>query len=264
MNKTRSLYCYFGRNEKHDYIATPMDSCIVAGRCGAGKSTFLNSMLVRLIQETNPNDISIHYHDCKSCESYIWKESIPNGKCIPQFYCIEEYYDSDNGFQSFSKLTVSLSSLYQEVQRRLEVCKEQDVEQYLSLDSIGNSILFIIDEYQVYVEKECKNDGWLEHIVRFVIENSRKTGVYLMLCSQGVHPISEELVKEFPIKVVTPCSEELSNLFIGNNAAYMDEAKYGVVWIKNGKDYPTRLYVPFYPDTWIRKFVGYYSMRKQE
>lgn len=44
----------------------------------------------------------------------------------------------------------------------------------------------------------------------------------------------------------------------------MDEARYGVVWVKNGKDYPTRLYVPFYPDTWIRKFVGYYSIWKQE
>ena len=85
-----------------------------------------------------------------------------------------------------------------------------------------------------------------------------------MLCSQGTRPISDGLVKEFPIRIVTPCDEKLSNLFIGNNAAYMDEARHGVVWVKNGKDYPTRLYVPFYPDTWIRKFVGYYSIWKQE
>ena len=264
MNKSRNLYYYFGRNEKHDYVATPMDSCIIAGKCGAGKTTFLNSLLVRLIQETNPNDISIHYHDCKGIESKLWSDNIPDGKCIPQFYCIEQYNGYGNKGRNFAHLTVMLSNLYQEVQRRLEVCKEQGVEQYLSLDSIGNSILFIIDEYQLYVQEECKNDGWFEHVVRFITENSIKTGVYLMLCSQYDCSVSEELVKEFPIKIVTPCSEEISNLFIGNNAAYMDVAKYGVVWVRNGSDYPTRLYVPFYPDTWIRKFIGYYSIWKQE
>lgn len=264
MNKSRNLYYYFGRNEKHDYIATPMDSCIIAGRTGAGKSTFIDSLLVRLIQETNPKDITIQYHDCKGFESKLWTDSIPDGKCIPQLYRVTQYDNSVTGDKNFKHLTVSLSSLYQEVQRRLDVCREQDAEQYLNLDTMSNSILFIIDEYQYYVEEECKNDGWFEHVVRYIVENSKKTGVYIMLCSQGTRPISDGLVKEFPIRIVTPCDEKLSNLFIGNNAAYMDEARYGVVWVKNGKDYPTRLYVPFYPDTWIRKFVGYYSIWKQE
>jgi hypothetical protein len=63
---------------------------------------------------------------------------------------------------------------------------------------------------------------------------------------------------------VTPIDEETSNLFIGNNAAAMDSAQSGVVWVKVNKSYPNRLYVPFYPDTWLRKFVGYYSVRNED
>jgi hypothetical protein len=265
MNKLREQYYYFGRDEEHCYLATPMLSCIVAGRCGAGKTTFLNSLLVRLIQETNPDELSIYYNDFTGEDSHIWSDNIPDNKFIPQLKEVRRFGSMD-GVESFEKFGQSLNNLLDIIATRRTDCIREGVENYrdIAKDYGGEEILYIINEYQVYSEF-TGNKEWFDTTIGRILSVCDAMGVHLLLLSQSnKNALSDKTILKFPIRIVTPISEDVSNLFIGCNLASMCKEKYGIIWIKNGKYNPYKLYVPFYPDTWIRKFIGYYSIRKQK
>ena len=260
MNKSRELYYYFGRNAKHDYVAFKMRNCIVAGRTGAGKSVFLNNVLIRLIQECHPNDIEIYYHDCKGVEARIWTDSIPMNKVIPQLKQIKLYGWEET---EYSSLTDTIIEFKKELDDRARMCEQLGVSDYTDIPELKAKLL-IIDEYQAYVEATGIG-SFFDESIKEINEKSCMTGMYIMLLSQSNHNcLSDNTVLSFPIRIVTPCSDEVSNLFVGSNVAAMADERYGVVWVKGRKEYPEKLYVPFYPDTWIRKFIGYYSVRQHE
>lgn len=86
-----------------------------------------------------------------------------------------------------------------------------------------------------------------------------------MLVSQGgVRGLEGLDINSFNIRACLPTDEETSNTLLGNNCAARENDRYGMVWVKDSANLPIRLYVPFYPDTWIRKFIGYSSVRIQK
>jgi hypothetical protein len=269
MKRTRDLYYYFGRNEKYDYVATCMQSAVVAGRCGAGKSTFLNSLLVRVIQETNPRELDICWHDFAFGDAAIWVNSIPDRKNIPQFKEIHQYVAGDGTSikELYSEFENSLMALKSLVYNRARECVRAHVDCYDDVydkKSGVKDVIFIINEYQRFCDTPAKMK-WFNDSISKILDHADDVGVHLLLLSQSNRDaLSGETILKFPIRIVTPIDEETSNLFIGNNAAAMDSAQSGVVWVKVNKSYPNRLYVPFYPDTWLRKFVGYYSVRNED
>ena len=258
MNKTRELYYYFGRNEKHDYIAMSMDSCIVTGNIGRGRDTFLNSLLVRLIQETNPKELDISFYDMTGANSFLWDGAVPMGKVIPQFKEVVSYsmcYEKEEYFT----LTKKLRDTLEDAENRVAYCELQKINSYLESDSTKKTELIIMSDFKYYLRSGV-NKVWFRDTIKYLVENAKMTGIYLMLLGYDYSDM-EDVVKCFPIRVVTPCSEDTSNLFIGCNMAGLDNSKSGVVYVKNGDKFPIKLYVPFYPDTWLRKFIGYYSVR---
>ena len=258
MNKTRELYYYFGRNEKHDYIAMPIDSCVVTGNIGRGMYTFLNSFLVRLIQETNPKELDISFYDMTGTNSFLWAGAVPIGKVIPQFKEVVSF-DMSSTEEEYYDFTKRLQDILEDAENRVAYCESHKINSYLDADITKKTELIIISDFRYYF-KSGANKVWLKETIKYLVESAKITGIYLMLLDYDYSGF-DDIVKCFPIRIVTPCSESISNLFIGCNMAGLDDAKHGVIYIKNGDKLPIKLYVPFYPDTWLRKFVGYYSVR---
>ncbi len=275
MNNLRKLYYYFGRDEKYNYIATPMQSALIVGRCGSGKSVLLKSLLVKLIQECSPAMLDIRLHGVKGVETAMWSELIPEGRRIPHISQIVNYavgYNlsdpvKDAQFQhDTGVLMAELRDLVQTVKDRETVCREMGLQDYSSVMSDGDSdekcILLIIDDYELMSE-DFEVGEQFDEAVSFIASRSSVSCVYVMLLGNR---LSEGLKKDsamysFRIRAAVPTDEDTSNLMLGNNCAAKEYEKYGVVWVKDFNNYPIRLYVPFYPDTWIRKFIGYSSVR---
>ncbi len=275
MNNLRKLYYYFGRDEKCNYIATPMQSALVIGRCGGGKSVLMNSLLVKLIQECSPNMLDIRLHGLKGIETVFWSNLIPEGRRIPHVSEIINYaigYDfedlvTDNKFQhNTDMLMTELSDLIHIVKDRVAICEEMGIQDYSSVMSNGDSneksILLIIDDYEI-ASDDLEVGEQFNEAVSYIASKSNISCVYVLLfgnrLTKGLKNNSRLL--SFRVRAAVPTDEETSNLILGNNCASMENERYGVVWVKDSNNYPIRLYVPFYPDTWIRKFVGYSSVR---
>jgi hypothetical protein len=167
----------------------------------------------------------------------------------------------------FSEFETSLTDLYNLVLRRIVECEDANIQSYNDLDDKKNGtkdVIFIVNEYQKFCNTHQRM-LWFDEMINKILERADDVGVHLFLLSQSnKNALSDKTVKKFPIRIVTPIDEMTSNLFIGNNAAAMDSEVAGVIWVKTAKYYPSRLYVPFYPDTWIRKFIGYYSVRDKD
>lgn len=273
MNNLRRLYYYFGRNEKWGYPAIPMQSALVVGRVGSGKSTLLNSILVKLIQECNPSMLDIRIHGFKGGDSSIWSDLIPEGRRIPHVSQIEKYsvrhHYSDTADVSdyrhdFKEFVKELNNLADVVTERVNKCEENRVSDYTEIMSNGEckdkTILLIIDEFQVITEDRLYSD-WFNETVCYINGWSNISGVYIMLSSQNFSGLYDSTIESFKLRAALPVEEDTSNLLLGNNCAAMEKEKYGIVWVKNSNDFPVRLFVPFYPVTWLRKFIGYSSVR---
>lgn len=261
MNKqARELYYYFGRNDAHDYVATPVGNAVIAGVTGAGKSTLLQSVLIRFIQECHPNDVKILIDDCKGLDLRIWSE-LPEGKVIPQIDSVILYNGSSEG--NCKQFLDRFNSIYEEAKCRYQACANNRLSHYSDIEDVTSykTIIYIVDEYQVFFEKFYDE---LNEKLSYILKTSYLTGIYVMLSSQSYkNAISRDLLVNFNIGICTPrVPEEVSNIILGNNCASMDGDRHGSIFIRCGNKMPIKLYVPFYPDTWIRKFIGYYSVRK--
>lgn len=259
MNKTNNeLFYYLGRDEAHNYVATPISNMIIAGHTGAGKTVFLNNVLIRIMQECNPSGIKMQLIDCKGYEYDWWKEAIPENKELPYFsqidICKPEYAPyCVNG---------ALDGLVTLIQDR------KDAVDYNMGNVSFDSVVLIVDEYQCAMIEDEKIAEGIKHKLEYILKHSEDVNVYVIFCSQShLNTLPEDIVKLFTTRVCTRLAkdcEDISNLYLGNNCAAMEEITTGVVWVKYNKRLPIRFYVPFYPDTWIKKFIRTYSVYKKE
>lgn len=246
---SRRLYYYFGRNSDYDYVATKMASAVLTGDTCSGKTTFIESMLVRLIQESNPRDIDIYLYDCKGTSFQGWLTGVPDGKVFPHIrdiVCSGVNGDaSDAAVKTLKKLCAN-------------------IQQYLkgNLQPPKSKSLCIIDEFTVICACSKLRKDFFDCIT-YILENGDEFGVYVLVASQFETDFANErFINRFPIRICTPTSSDelASDLLLGNNCAAKEENPHGVVWVKTGARYPVRLYVPFYPRTWIKKFVRVFSV----
>ena len=274
--KVRDLYVYPGRDELHNYIAYPLSNMLIAGKPGAGKSVFLNSLMVRMIQECHPDDIRITIHDMKGVEFYRWETDVPRGRFIPQMQKVNSYYQNIDVAEMNTRKHVirPYSSFYEELDKLEELVlgRKNKLEKYkfeswrdaytVGID-IGGRLVIIIDEYEAFMSR-LDNAARLRGFVEKIIPISENVGVYFIFASQSDLGLREDMVSLFTTRVVTPCSENLAMSVIGSKSPGRSSYKYGVVWVAHEDEEIRKLFVPFYPDTWISKFIKYYSINTGE
>ncbi len=260
MKRIKDIYYYFGRNDRHDYIATPIGNVLLSGKTVAIKSVVLDSIIVRMIQERNPSDIDIHVSGLGTSGLNVWK-NMPEGKVIPQIKSVNMYSSVSND-KAFGEFFRVLRDAYDEAMLRSIACSENNLESYKMLGgSRAKAVLYIMDEYQTFANRDKDS---FNNLVSKIVSSSYVSGVYLMLSSGcNMDALAKDTVSKFDIGACIPCVDDLeSNAIIGNDLASRDKDPYGALWVRNRNEAPVRMCVPFYPDTWIKKFIWCYSVRK--
>ena len=218
--------------------------------------------------ECNPRELFIDIVVNRACDLYPWETAYFGKKVVPQIrkvnYLTSHIADSDYAdVFYFKELT---QGILDEIQERERVFKEAGAIDYIQYKELGgdryNQVVTIITEFQAYwdmANEELRD--WLTKAWESIIGDSEDVGMFFVMASQSTHKsISDACVSYFTTKACLKASESLSRFILGDGRAACNLSKYGDCFIKYASKDPIHIYIPFYPDTWISKFIRYYSV----
>ena len=227
--ESSSLLLAMGKNAFGDvYIANlcNMPHMLVAGATGAGKSVFLNSILVSLIAKNSPKDLKLLLVDPKQLEFSLY-ESLPH-------LIMPVVTESKTGSLAFSWVV-------QEMERRYSILKELSVRNIDSFnkkvrEGVPKEVILKIKEffkpgcrdfflpYLVVVVDEfgdlilSKNGKDIENNVCRLAAKARAAGIHLILATQrpSVDVITGLIKSNFPTRVSFKVSTSVDSRTILN------------------------------------------------
>lgn len=247
MAKRKELFYYLGRDTQYGYPATKMGNMLVCyGNHAGGITPFVNNLIIKLVQEYNPRDISIEIvssHTRGTVNTLLWRSALTNKRIIPQ---LKDISILEIGSGEFEKLTY-------EYLNRMSM-------RHMNTEQEHKKTVIVIDNFDEFLST-LGDDGitnW-EHLIM----QSAQYGLYFIALAADVRSF-KELVYYFNLKACFRTSVECSKIMLGNDSAAMPSFYAQQVYIKEPNKELQKLYVPFYPDTWIEKFCRYYGVLPSE
>jgi energy-coupling factor transporter ATP-binding protein EcfA2 len=199
-----------------------MQSLLIAGSTGAGKSNVLNAMLCTLIKYNDPRRLRLVLVDLKGGVELSPYKALPH---------IQEVLgpDEDGKPQKIVKrkedVLPALGWVIREVDRRaalLEAKEVRDIGDYNQHWGPLPHIIVVIDEY-ADVKTEPKLGAQAEELLINVSNRGRAAGVHVILCTQSPtsEVVSGRVKNAMPAKLVfAMANEHTSQAVLGNRRAH--------------------------------------------
>lgn len=217
----RELYMYPGRLENHDYKAYRLQNTSIEGD---EYIPVVNNIIFRLIQESNPKELRIHpYLGDKSIWNNLKNMKDSYNKYIPQMHLNKTI----NNSEEFCSL---IKEVYENIMDTINKHKLGD-----------KSIVYIIEASFDFTDEQRQE---LSKMISYIYTYGSVNGYYIMFVGRDI----DDIIKtDIALKISTSKGE--------NN----DSCKQGIANIVSS-DSSSSVYIPFYPDTFLTKFMRYYSV----
>lgn len=153
-----------------------LPNLLVLGVTGAGKTTFLNDLILSILYKADPKDVQMALIDTKGVD-------LPHLNGIPHMKQFETAEFPDAGIRI-------LKWLKNESDERLSLLnakKAEDIDSYnhFSKEKKPRFVL-VIDEYSDFKERSRKEQGEnVDQYVESIARSSEKTGIHLVIASQS-------------------------------------------------------------------------------
>lgn len=195
---------------------------LIAGVAGSGKSSLLHTIILRMLTQYSPNELSIYLVDFKrGVEFKIYADFQ-----LPAFKVIAIESEREFGYNI-------LLALEREQKIRADLFKKSHVdkiEEYRDPNLGGKKmprIVVIMDEFHelfsdVNDEFAKKSAIIMERIVR----QGRAFGVHLILASQSysnISGINRAVFDQMAVRIVLKCSKADANLLLDNGSTEIDQ-----------------------------------------
>jgi DNA segregation ATPase FtsK/SpoIIIE, S-DNA-T family len=141
---------------------------LIAGATGSGKSVFVNLLLLSLIINVPPEELSLYLVDPKQVE-YTFFDGFPQVKQI---------------ITDMKKADRLLESLVNEMEKRYDLFAKSGVKNITSYNKNNdNKIPYIVTAIDEYADLVMENPKVEHHLVRLG-QKARAAGIHLIICTQ--------------------------------------------------------------------------------
>lgn len=216
---------------------------VIVGRTGSGKSVFLNNLILNLILEYAPWELTLYLADFKKVEMSRYMTSYPTPH-VKACAATSEIRYVLSLISHIKKLKDDRETLF----ARLGLQKIEDFRE-LYPDIIMPRILLIVDEFQqMFLDATGKQSDEIGELLTDITRKGRATGVHLLFASQEMKGTGIQLTN-FKLRFALPCDADVSSSILGNSAASTLEQFHVIVNAKSGKIEDNVTYrVPYAPD----------------
>ena len=187
---------------------------LIAGMAGSGKSTLLHNIIFGLLNQYDPDELSIYLVDFKrGVEFKIYADYV-----LPAFKVIAIESEREFGYN----VLAALEREQKERADRFTRSNTYQLSEYRANHPKLPRILVIMDEFQELFsdgndELSKKSADMLERIVR----QGRAFGVHLMLATQSysnIRGIDSSVFNQMAVRIVLKCSDTDANLMLEDGA----------------------------------------------
>jgi S-DNA-T family DNA segregation ATPase FtsK/SpoIIIE len=209
-----------------------MPHLLVAGATGAGKSCFINAMLMSLIRRSTPEQVRLVLIDPKMVELTPY-EGVPH---LLGHVATEDY-------QALGALDV----LTKEMDRRYAVMQEHRVRQ---IDSVGLPyIVVVVDELADLLKSPSGKD--IENRIVRLAQKARAAGIHLVLSTQrpSVDVVTGLIKANVPARLAFSTASSVdSRVVLDQNGAEQLLGRGDGLFLAPGARHVTRIQSPFISD----------------
>ena len=222
-----------------DLKAYDLQNTIILGRCGSGIESIVNNIIMNLVQNFSPKEVSIQYF------SYIEDSPWLNeNRQIPHFRNQVYGYSKPDANAGVKKCLLDCIRAYN---RGIE-------EDFANVER--HNVIMLEVTPSMLTDSDIVNA--IKTLARITADDC---AVHFILVSRGWNSVLDDIVDCFGLRLITRIDEDISNMFLGCNLASREEEKYGFVWVTETKDFynKKRLNVPYKPDSFYGKACKYLS-----
>lgn len=200
--------------QRQDALTLPLSdegNAVVYGAAGAGKTSFLNAMLVSLITEHTPEEVNIYVLDFAS-------ETLGAFRDAPQVGDVLFSYEAE-------KLGNLFKMLRQETEKRKKLFSDYGGDYVSYIRSSGStlpSIVVAVNNFAALTETYPE----LEEAVLWLSREGTKYGVYFVLTSLGTGGVRFRLLQNFRQQFVLQLNDETDYATVVGRTEGLFPAKY--------------------------------------
>lgn len=244
---------------------------LAVGTTGAGKSIFLNQLIINICCKYSPRDVELWLVDYKCQEFGFYLPNEVHPKTLPHIKACLCTTDGDYAGSLYTALRketerrnayiaqTGYKSLYQyntdvrkgivykylnsnEEWKYITEPDERNVKSdwvQLTANDLLPRILFINDEFQVIFKKAETNivekiRGDLEYVGKI----GRAVGVHMLFTSQSMQgTLSGDILNQFSLRFALRCEKDVSKDIMGSSLAGEIKQKFGYLYVR---DYATK------------------------
>ena len=210
--------------------------CLCAGASGAGKSAFLNQMLVTLMCRYAPSTLELVMVDFKNAEFKTGYSNLTTHySAIPHPKILAGTKDGEYAVSIFDYLISEMDRrtvLFGEAGVKKLETYNQKMRQMGTPEKCLPRILVVIDEFQVmFTEVDQKCVDLIQARIRSLSKLARFCGCHMLFVSQSMTGTMPKDVKDqFSMRMCLRASSDVSSDIIGSPVSSKIKSKFGYIY----------------------------------
>lgn len=229
-----------------DLAALP--NLIVLGVTGAGKTTFLNDILLSVLYKARPDEVRLAMIDTKGVD-------LPPLNGIPH---MEGCFRVANTAPSGTRILKWLMNESLERVSQMRAKRVETIDEYNRFSTSRKPhIILIIDEYADFKDKSTQN---VDDMLVFLARNSAMTGIHIILATQSARKehLSKEIREAIPSRACLVVADEReSRIAIDRTGAGQLAGNGDMIFTRDENDPGIRLQAAYAEDEEIDRVAAF-------